>query len=471
VTATPRRLWLPEEDRIVARYAKALASGRYRYKHEAVSACFEELGHLYARLRKTNPKHPVAERGRSLHMVGYRLRFLLRKQGLFWTWFGLSGAEKAATRRYARALVAGRFPDALRAAEACLAEVRALPLRSRPMRPRTLATIHLHILEDAHRLRRTWPRARWLDDEDRILRRYGRALAHGKYADSGEAIRSCCRELARLPRPRAGGYAARSIRTRLLKWAHEAGWVSRQEPWNREAQRVIEGYIRKLYEGEYRTVPAVAEACTRELRRRAVAGRLGRRVRLDVVHRELARRTKRLRLPRHRANWHSGELRILEAYARRVGRGDFLSWRKAAVACHAELQRFWARSARGSSENVRALAGRGIAATHGRMLILAHELGLPGPERRLWTPPEEKVVAGWVRWYDKYRTPTKRGPLGTAASGLWEELEERGFRRTVSSCRERLKDGWLLIHGLTARHTSRISERRRAAHSPRPASG
>jgi hypothetical protein len=239
-----------------------------------------------------------------------------------------------------------------------------------------------------------------------------------------------------------------SVKARLTKWAHEAGWVSRREPWNREAQRVIESYVRKLYEGEYRTVPAVAEACARELRRRAVAGKLGRRVRPDVVRGELRRRTQRLGLPRHRADWHSGELRTLEAYARRVGCGDFSSWRKASVACRAELQHFWARSASGSSVSVRVPAGRGIAAIHGRMLKLVHELGLPGPERRLWTLPEEKAVAGWVRWYDKYRTPTKRGPLGTATSGLQEELEERGFRRTVSSCRQRLKDAWLRLHGM-----------------------
>ena len=83
------------------------------------------------------------------------------------------------------------------------------------------------------------------------------------------------------------------------------------------------------------------------------------------------------------------------------------------------------------------------------MLKLAHDLHLPGPERRVWTARENRAVASWIRWYDRYRTPRKRGPLGVAASGLQEELENMGFTRKVSACCERIKLGWLQMHGLT----------------------
>ncbi len=443
-----RRPWLPEENRIASRYVRALASGRYRFRHEAVTACLRDLGRLYKRLLVSNPNHPVAAPGRSRHLVGEHLSSLLGRQGLIWTSAGLTGPERAATVRYASALVSGRFPDALRAAEACLAEVRALPPASRPLRPRTLATIHLHVLDEAHHLRRTWPRAHWRAEEDRVLHRYGRALARGEYADSKGAVRDCSLALAKLPRPRVGGYVTRAVRTRLLRWAHEAGWTSFLEPWSPVAQRVIKKYLRRLYTGEFRSVPAAAAECTRELRRLPVTMKTGRPAETDAVLRELTKQAQRMRLPRHRTDWHPGELRILEAYARRVGRGDFSGWHEAAVACRKELQGFWTRATRRSPVAVRRPAGRGVPGIHGKMLRLAHELHLPGPERRAWTEREDQAVASWVRWYDRYRTPRKRGPLGVAASGLQEELENKGFARTVSACRERLRNGWLQMHGL-----------------------
>jgi hypothetical protein len=146
---------LPEENVIIERYARALAAGRYRFQRDAVTDCLKELSRLYRRIRKSDPSHRVASQGRSVSVVTHCLRVQLWKRGLSWGWSGLSPAEVGAVKRCAAALVAGTYPDALRAAEACLRELRLLPARSRPVRPRSLQTIHLHVMKAAHELRWT----------------------------------------------------------------------------------------------------------------------------------------------------------------------------------------------------------------------------------------------------------------------------------------------------------------------------
>jgi len=444
-----RRFWLPEESKVIDRYIEALAAGRYRYLRDAATACLADLDRLYARIRKSTPGHLVAATGRTKGVVQARFRKLLRERGLVWGGSLLLMSESKLVKRYAQALARGRFPDALRAAEECLAEVRRLPSEARTIRPRSLHTIHCAVLTEAHRMRRPWPRARYLEEEERVMRRFGRALARGVYASAVEATAACRRELARrMGYPRPGVYRTSRIRSHLLGCAHAAGWTSFLEPWSPAAQRVIKRYLRRLYTGEFRSVPAAATECTRELRYLPAKMKMGRPARTDAVLRELTRQARRLSLPRHRTYWHPGELRIIEAYARRVGRGDFASWREAAVACRKELEGYWTQATRRSPVAVRRPAGRGVPGIHGKMLKLAHELHLSGPNRRAWTERESQVVASWVRWYDRYRTPRKRGPLGVAASGLQEELENKGFTRTVIACRTRLKNGWLQMHKL-----------------------
>ena len=82
--AFTHRDWLPAEVRIVARYARSLASGRYSTAESASDACLADIGKLYARLLRTNPNHPVATRPRPLASVRFRLRELLSELGLNW---------------------------------------------------------------------------------------------------------------------------------------------------------------------------------------------------------------------------------------------------------------------------------------------------------------------------------------------------------------------------------------------------
>jgi hypothetical protein len=113
-----------------------------------------------------------------------------------------------------------------------------------------------------------------------------------------------------------------------------------------------------------------------------------------------------------------------------------------------ELDRLYAVAGSRSPIRARRLAGRRFPSVHDKMIKVAHELGLRGPEHRFWTSKEERIHRGWLRWYDRFRTARGLGPLRAAADGLQEELEEQGFRRTVSACRGHIKEGWLRLHGL-----------------------
>lgn len=149
-----RRSFLPEEMLIIERYAGALAAGRYRFLREATTDCLKELSRLYGRIGRSDPSRKAASRGRSLDVVSHRLRAQLRKRGLSWVWTRLGPAEVGVVKRHAVALVAGAYPAARRAAEACCREIRLLPSKSRPVRPRTPGTIYQHLLKAAHELNR-----------------------------------------------------------------------------------------------------------------------------------------------------------------------------------------------------------------------------------------------------------------------------------------------------------------------------
>ncbi len=172
---------------------------------------------------------------------------------------------------------------------------------------------------------------------------------------------------------------------------------------------------------------------------------------LYAVAREMDARARSLGLPRPHATWTKEETEIVLKYARAVDSGEPPSWRKAARLCLTELDRLYSVAGRRSPIRARRLAGRGFLPVHSKMIAMAHEHGLRGPERpRLWSPAESKVFEQWLRWYDRYRSSGRRHrtALGTAASGLQEELEEKGFVRTVSACRGRLKNQWLVSQGL-----------------------
>jgi hypothetical protein len=298
--STARRFWLPEENRVIDRYTQALAAGRYRYLRDATTARLVELDRLYARIRRSTPDHLVAATGRTRVVVRARFRELLRERGLSWGGSRLREAESRLVKRYALALTQGRFPDALRAAEECLADIRRLPPEARTLKPRSLHTIHCGVLTEAHRTRRIWFGARWAGKDDEVVRRFGTALAQGEYSSAAAAAAACRREL-RLSAARAR--PPNSVMVRLVLWAHRSGWVRFGVPWNDKEHAVMDRVLRDLYEGRYTGTISAARACHRQLKllhRRASSQSDCKTLprTLCATRQEMLRRARSLGLPR-----------------------------------------------------------------------------------------------------------------------------------------------------------------------------
>jgi hypothetical protein len=164
--------WTPEEDRLVADFARSIHEGRYAGVAAALTACAAALEQ-----QRKRAADPSAARPRhTLHAVNMRLweaAFRLGPRPLS-RW---RESEKRIIDRYARAVMRHRYPSIMAAARACCAAVNHLDARSaasrlfgraRPM-TRPLATVHGLLLK------RTWQLGRvrrqqplWSSEERRI---------------------------------------------------------------------------------------------------------------------------------------------------------------------------------------------------------------------------------------------------------------------------------------------------------------
>ena len=131
------RHWLPEEDRVVDRFARALVAGSYEDVLAAARACTVAVNRQFARPHGQYGRSRVPAPPRRLDSVRHRVRQRLDILGLAWTGISLTDKEERIFSRHARGLVEGRYHDASRAAEAC---VVALARTARPAsRPRPLS--------------------------------------------------------------------------------------------------------------------------------------------------------------------------------------------------------------------------------------------------------------------------------------------------------------------------------------------
>jgi hypothetical protein len=442
---------MPEEIRIVDRYAKALAAGKYRQMRDAVALCRGELERLYAAIRKREPNHVVAATGRTVGAMRLRLRARIDSQGLLWAGMDFAAVEMRVVERYVRYLGQGRYPDALRAAEACSREMEALRARSArpgraggwPVTPRTALQIQRRIWSLGRQSGLGWSRVQWTVEEDRIIKRYSRALVRSARPKSMAATRACRLELFQAYRRKAPGVRESSTRSdvrsllrlyhRVRYWALKSGQSLRRDPWNRRELAVLNRHVQALFDGKYRYMRDATDGCWRELQRL----RLSRRPRtLSAVREHLVPFVTRRRLPRFRALWTQAEDAVIERYARAVESGRYRSWSRAAFASVDGLNRLYARL--GQSRTIR-VEHRSSSPILGRMLKIVHRLGIKGPVRRLWSEAENRVLRDWLSWYMRRRGTRRLSPMQTAAEGVQEDLAAIGFARTCGACRIRLK--------------------------------
>jgi hypothetical protein len=157
------------------------------------------------------------------------------------------------------------------------------------------------------------------------------------------------------------------------------------------------------------------------------------------VSSRLQQEAKRTFVPRFRSVMTAEESALVERYARAVDAGEYDCWKAAARACRDEMMRRARDQTRSYGLSARGIAGHSLHTVHTRMLDLSRRLKLRGPRRVLWTEPELRRCASWVRWLDRHRAGRRRMRIFTeAASGLQEELQRIGCDRTLSACKHRL---------------------------------
>ena len=363
-----------DEERVVQGYVLAVGRGVYRSAVEAAEPCRRDLAGLGIVQRSWEPRTIMALRGLLVKR--------LHSAGITWSSSDWTADEMTVARRYARAVVEGRLPDAWTAAIKCHSAL------ARPS-----------------------------------------AKAKGLSAAQAGPEPRCRRSLF-------------AIASRIRQEARKAGWPSFFRPWRPEEKAIRDRYVAELVEGRFRTAKLAAAACTKELarlhhRRRKSPAYVGTLPRSYIaVLQELNHRALDLGLPRYGDKWRLQEQRLLERYARGVPSGKYGSWLEAARACHGEMARLHKEILNNSSIPVRRLPERKLVEVHKHIIIVAHKLGLDGPRRILWTEAENKICDSWVRWYEEHKRVRRYKPGEQAVLGVQEELERMGVDRTQGACRE-----------------------------------
>ncbi len=253
--------WLPEEYRVVDRYAKALTQGRIAGMGIADARCREELVRMAVAAGRDPRRLPVTVR--KLIYARARLR------GWNWAQSVWQADETMVLEKYARQCVRGRYPTIKAAARACWKEMRATC--SRVGRP--LNSVRLRLWEAAHERGRQ-PFRRWTAEESRIMARHIRWLFEGRYHYIRQAAEACARELRRAhdrrrggaisppPRPASAVYQRMTNAVPGLRLPRYKGRMTSVE------RTLIERYARALGRGEYPDARVAAAACRAELQER-----------------------------------------------------------------------------------------------------------------------------------------------------------------------------------------------------------
>jgi hypothetical protein len=233
----------------------------------------------------------------------------------------------------------------------------------------------------------------------------------------------------------------------MLQEAHALGWPGVFGAWSAAEKAVLKRYLNGLLGGRYRYVHEAAHACARELEELSRRPGRGARDHSGAVHPRsvatllgrLQQEAKRTSVPRFRSQMTTKESALVEEYAREVDRGHYDTWKAAAKACADELRRTAETAARIRGWRVPKIAGHSLRTIHARILDISRRLKLRGPRRVLWTEPELRRCASWIRWLDRHRAGRRRMRIFTeAASGLQEELQRMGCDRTLNACKHRL---------------------------------
>jgi len=427
---TVRPLWSWREQRVLDRFARALAEGEYRSGRAAAGECRQELD----RLRERSPGATCAVAQRSLHGISTQIRQRAKAMGARWAGTRLLREEQELVERYAQAFLHGEYPDVRAAARACHREVNASQfryagkLRFRVRRP--YFGVYSAVLESVRKTGWSEPDGHWSAQERTTARRYARGLLGGRYANAADATRACRQHFDRL---RSGLHAPKWLAARrqdlgiwiaITRAAHELGWSGR-ECWTAESTALVDRLVHRVLAGSCPTLHQAALDYLREARRRR--GQRG-----FLVHRTyrsvMWKMGERARLlgkePEHVA-WTPSEDRLLDRYIAQMAAGRLGTAGKTARAFLDDTERV--RRERSGEWPRRTFD----AAMH----RLRKRTDFHGCEtKRKWSQEERRLGVKWSRSYSRRRQAGDFYALGDAAEGLRQELLGLGLGRTHNSC-------------------------------------
>jgi len=170
--------WSPAEMRVIRRYARALVHAEGRTASSVVLACQRDLRRLPQYDRTGVQQRPPG--GRSEITVCSRLRRLAHTLGWSLQRRNWDARESVVLRKYARAVIEGRFRDAPSAARAC----------RRELEPESRRLFDAHVVE-----------CRYCQRELAVLTAVVSSLEHQPVEEPSAEFTT--RVLARLPRQRA----------------------------------------------------------------------------------------------------------------------------------------------------------------------------------------------------------------------------------------------------------------------------
>jgi len=202
------------------------------------------------------------------------------------------------------------------------------------------------------------------------------------------------------------------------------------QEWTKAELKVLDRHVRMLHCGRPWTVTDMAEECSRALGGRHSPQAIRGRVKPMLRH---------VGLPRYHGFSEPFERELIERYARGVTTDDPVAWHAAGEACHKEIEAEYARRARTATDGASPDYGRTPARTYAELLRVAAKLALHTPrDQRRWSEEEDRICESWGRWLRGHRANRRNAPLTQAAQGLLDDLTDKGFRRSLSACSQRL---------------------------------
>ena len=171
----------PEEDRVIARFSRALVRNEYRHGAAAVADCHRALA-------RAGIIHRRSDRALALRINAGARAFGWIPRPSAWS---ASGAR--IVDRFARALVSGKYPSIVAAARACLYALE----RAGQLGNRTEGGLRAKLRILSLRMGRPRLRPRWTGEELRILDGFARTIIRGAYPSASAAAPRCMRALER----------------------------------------------------------------------------------------------------------------------------------------------------------------------------------------------------------------------------------------------------------------------------------